>query len=56
MVSVKLTTNASDLYRACARLATELAQLPGITDEPGSILLTGTRANERDPDCRLQPA
>src|SRR5206468_3745581 len=33
-MSVKLTTNASHLYRARARLATELGQLPEITDEP----------------------
>lgn len=31
---VKLSTNASDLHRACVRLATELAQLPEITDDP----------------------
>jgi hypothetical protein len=32
-VFVKLTTDASDLRRACARLSTELAQLPENTDE-----------------------
>ena len=31
---VEFSTNASDLHRACVRLATELAQLPEITDEP----------------------
>lgn len=31
---VEFSTNASDLHRACARLATDLGQLPEITDDP----------------------
>lgn len=31
---LECSINASDLHRACVRLATELAQLPEITDDP----------------------
>ena len=31
---VEFSTNASDLHRACVRVATGLAQLPEITDDP----------------------
>lgn len=31
---VEFSTNASDLHRACVRLATELTRLPEITNDP----------------------
>jgi len=40
---VELSTNASDLHRACVRLATELAHLPEITDEPVHFDITPKR-------------
>jgi hypothetical protein len=39
-VLVEFNTNASDLHRACVCLATELAQLPEITDDPVHFNIT----------------
>lgn len=53
---VELSTNASDLHLACVRLATELTQLPEITDDPVHFDITskGLEITIEDTSARLR--
>jgi hypothetical protein len=55
-VLVQLSANASDLHLACVRLATELTQLPEITDDPVHFDITskGLEITIEDTSARLR--